>query len=165
MNPNSFAPAQILPADFDGTFRFTNWTDRDFSAKWGGKEYHFPALKTTPMIILSATPYEIQNIRKKFAKELAEREFFISAKYSKLNAMNENPGRSGGIASAVGYNPGELEPLVQKCLEPLPIAVPTVSDVPNANKEFTPKVTKRVKARVSGDNEDDSLVGNGQVIA
>lgn len=149
-------PQQVLPADFDGTFRFTNWTDRDFSAKWGGKEYQFKAQSTTPMIILSATPYEIQNIRKKFAKELAEREFFISSKYVTLDAMNQNPARSGGIASSVGYNPGELEPLVQKCLEPLQAAVATVKDIPKI--EIVPKVTKRVRAKISGDDEDDTLV-------
>lgn len=162
MNPQMFAPQQILPADFDGTFRFTNWTDRDFTSKWGGKEYIFPALKTTPMIILSATPYEIQNIRKKFAKELAEREFFLSPKYTKLDSMNQNPARSGGISSAVGYNPGELEPFVQKCLEPLPIGTPMVSDVPKVI--VTPKAAHRVKAKVSGDEQDDTLV-QGTVVA
>jgi hypothetical protein len=61
----------VLPSDFDGIFRFTNWTDSDFTAKWDNIEYTFPAKKTTPIVIPNATPVEIQNIRKKFAKELA----------------------------------------------------------------------------------------------
>jgi len=161
MDPKNLVPQQVLPDDFDGTFRFTNFTDRDFTAKWGGKEYTYPALKTTPMIILSATPYEIQNIRKKFAKELAEREFFNSSKYKSLDTLNKGDGRSGGFSSMVGYTPSELSSLVQRCLEPLPIATATVADVPKEEVEI--KVAKRVKAKVSGDDIDEQLV-NGNVV-
>ena len=162
MNPQMNVPQQILPSDFDGTFRFTNWTDRDFSAKWGGKEYFYPALKTTPMVILSATPYEIQNIRKKFAKELAEREFFNSDKHKQLDAMNKSDNiRSFG--AAISYTPNELAAYVQKCLEPLPLAPATSADVPKPKVEI--KVAKRVRSKSSGDEVDDSLINGGQVIS
>ena len=71
----------VLPPDFDGVFRFTNWTKEDFVGIWGSKEYHLPALSTSPMVIPDHSPLEIQHIRKKFAKDLAEREFYKSAKY------------------------------------------------------------------------------------
>lgn len=163
MNPQNAVPFNnVLPADFDGTFRFTNWTDRDFTAKWGGVEYTFPAMKTTPMVILSATPYEIQNIRKKFAKELAEREFFHSKEYNRLDAMNKDD-KLRTFHAAVAYTPNNLEVLVTKCLEPLPIApAPTPVVVPKV--EFEPKAMKRVKSVVSGDPQDEGLV-QGNVVA
>ncbi len=129
MNPMSPAPSQ-LPADFDGVFRFTNWTDRDFTAKWGGIAYTFPAMKTTPMVILQATPYEIQYIRKKFAKELAEREFFGSKEYSRLDNMNKDD-KLRTFQAAVAYTPQNIEVLVTKCLEPLtPAPAPQPKQVP-----------------------------------
>jgi hypothetical protein len=161
MNPQQ-AINNTLPADFDGTFRFTNWTDRDFTAKWGGVEYTFPALKTTPMVILSVTPYELQNIRKKFAKTLAEREFFQSKEHNRLDAMNKSE-NIRTFAAAVTYTPGNLEVLVQKCLEPLtPAPAPKPVVVPKVVEE--PKTMKRIKSRQSGDNEDESLT-QGNVIA
>lgn len=105
----------VLPSDFDGVFRFTNFTDVDFSAKWGNVEYTFPAMKTTPMVIPNATPVEVQHIRKKFAKELAIREFYKTPKFIGMN--NVTP---GGVPAL--YTDSDLIPFIQKCLEPLPIA-------------------------------------------
>ncbi len=112
MNPDN---KNVLPADFDGIFRFTNFTKEDFKAKWGGVEYTFPALKTTPMIIPGATPEEVQHIRKKFARELATLEFYKTSKFGALNA--HTPGGTPAL-----YTDSDLTPLVQRCLEPLPIA-------------------------------------------
>src|SRR6185369_6825660 len=103
----------ILPADFDGIFYFTNYTDRDFTAKWDKIEYTFPAFKTSPMV-MNFTPLEIQNIRKKFAKELAVREFYRTDKFNRLNEHVP-----GGVPAL--YTDEDLKPFIQKCLEPLPI--------------------------------------------
>lgn len=119
----------ILPVDFDGTFRFTNWTDEDFVGKWGGKEYHFPAGTTSPMVIVEHTPLEIQQIRKKFAKDLAEREYVKSDAYSFLIKQERNPdgtARLNGIQSAGSYSIDALAPFIQRCLEPLPVAQATI---------------------------------------
>lgn len=102
-----------LPEDFDGVFRFTNWTDSDFTAKWDKVEYTFLANKTSPMV-MNFTPVEIQNIRKKFAKELAEREFYKSKKFEELNKHTP-----GGIPAL--YTDSDLAPFIQRCLEPLPL--------------------------------------------
>ncbi len=125
----------VLPADFDGVFRFTNFTDTDFVARWGGIEYTFPALKTTPMIIPGMTPEEVQNIRKKFAKELAEREFYKSDKLRRLE--NQTPVGAPGITSihqAAIYTESDLKPFIQKCLEPLPLAQAGMKVLPKADE-------------------------------
>ncbi len=128
----------ILPEDFDGTFRFTNWTDEDFVGKWDSKEYHFPAQSTSPMIIINHTPLEIQQIRKKFAKDLAEREFFKSRSYSKLQSQernNDGSPRLNSIHQAGTYSVETLTPFIQKCLEPLPIAKVKITDAPKEKLE------------------------------
>ena len=123
----------VLPEDFDGTFRFTNWTDEDFVGKWGSKEYRFPARTTSPIIITSATPLEIQQIRKKFAKDLAEREFGKSQEYQKFMSQEKNSDgspRLNSIHQAASYSIETLTPYIQKCLEPLSLARATITDIP-----------------------------------
>ncbi len=144
-----------LPVDFDGVFRFTNWTDRDFKAKWNNIEYTFPALKTSPMIIMGASPEQTQHIRKKFAKELAEQEFYRS---EKLRNIERNTPILNSIHQAPTYSEGELKEYAQKCLEPLPVAQTVIT--PLAPKtvhlnDTDPSVVLESKS---------SLVGNGTVI-
>lgn len=124
-NPN------ILPADFDGVFRFTNWTDQEFIGVWGKKEYHFAPNTTSPMIIPEHSPLEIQAIRKKFAKDLAEREFFRSDKYELMrNAEGAMGNRTmSGIQQATPYTDADLAEYTQKCLRPLEIKRADVSFV------------------------------------
>ena len=162
MNPNQAnAPVTQLPADYDGVFGFTYWTDRDFTAKWGGIEYTFPALKTTPML-LPFSPLEIQSIRKKFAKELAEREFFQGKKIKDLDKKNEGVNFQG----AVTYTENDLTPFIQKALSPLPVGQMKAEQVlTEGEKRPKAKVTKIVKTKLSGDDEEETLVqGKGDVI-
>lgn len=129
----------ILPADFDGVFRFTNWTDREFVGMWNKVAYRFPPLTTSPMIISNATPEEVQHIRKKFARELGEREFYRSERYNELNKQ-ALPG-SGNVAAI--YTDEDLAPFVQRCLEPLPEARATASRVAGDKTEnYHTDVTK-----------------------
>ena len=112
----------VLPEDFDGVFRFSNPSDEDFIGLWSSKEYHFPAGTTTPIIIHEHSPLEIQHIRKKFAKDLAEREFYKSKGYK---GMADQEGKSGNrafssIHQAATYTLKDLEPYIQSCLKPLP---------------------------------------------
>lgn len=113
----------VLPADFDGIFRFTNYTNEEFKAKWNGIEYTFPALKTTPMIIPGATPEEVQHIRKKFARELAVMEFYKTPKFKSLNA--NVPGGTPAL-----YTDSDLTQFIQRCLEPLPVGVAKAKIIP-----------------------------------
>ena len=161
MNPNQVTTPVQLPADYDGVFRFTNWTDRDFIGKWNSVEYMFPALKTTPML-MPFSPIEIQNIRKKFAKELAEREFFQSKKVKELDKKNEGVYFHGSVT----YTDNDLTSLIQKALEPLPVGQMKAEQVQTeGEKRPKPKATKIVKTRLSGDEEEETLVeGKGDVI-
>ncbi len=134
----------VLPQDFDGVFRFTNWTKEDFVGIWGGREYHFPAESTSPMVIPDHSPLEIQHIRKKFAKDLAEREYFNDGNYDNLMKQernNDGTPRLNGIHQAGTYTINELTPYIQRCLEPL--------------KATTAKVTQQMKEPI-----EDKLTRN-----
>lgn len=150
--------ANKLPADFDGVFRFTNFTGSEFKARWNNIEYTFPAQRMTPMIIPGATPEEVQHIRKKFAKELAVQEFYKSKKHISLNALN--PQGQTAFSGAVTYVDDDLAPFVQRCLEPLPVAQATVKVLP---KEDEKKYHKDSKGRNVTKilDKDESLLGQG----
>ena len=121
----------VLPEDFDGTFRFTNPSDEDFKGEWGSKEYMFPAGKTVPMIMPEFSPIEIQHIRKKFAKNLAEREFYKSQGYKTLRDQEGGPGNRTmtGIHQAGTYTLDDLAPYIQECLAPRELSKMTMKPV------------------------------------
>lgn len=134
-------PATTLPVGFNGVFHFTNWSDQEFVGVWGKKEYHFPAKSTSPMLIPEHSPLEIQHIRKKFAKDLAEREFFKSQKYESLRAV-EGPIEGGTITprlasslSANTYTDTDLIALIQRALEPLPVQEAFVAPIQGVSVE------------------------------
>ncbi len=118
----------ILPEGFNGTFYFTNYSDEEFKARWNKKEYTFPPESTVPLIILDATPAEVQNIRKKFARELAEREFYKTAKYASIEAQNPRH-TLASFRVAIAYNESELNPFITRALEPLKAASIKVQSV------------------------------------
>ena len=119
--------------DFDGVFRFSNNSDEDFVKLWNSVEYIFPAHTRTPMIIRNSTPEEIQEIRKKFAYAWAEREWFKSEDYKRMNAL---PNFRGGRDDKV------LDALIQSCLDPLPVGKVKIEDKPV--KEIKTKATKAI---------------------
>lgn len=114
----------VLPPDFDGVFRFSNPSKEDFVGVWAGKEYLFPKESTVPLVIVEHSPLEIQHIRKKFAKDLAEREFYKSKSYKEKAAQEGKSGNRNfsGIHQAATYTIHDLEPYIQACLKPLPIS-------------------------------------------
>lgn len=122
----------------DNLIRFTNATKEDFVTTWDGKEYTFPAMTSTPILI--GSPIENQEIRKIFAKKLAERELFKSKSWRdnekaavKAVAKGEQPLLRGV------YSDEEIAPFVQACLSPLPEGTATVKDV---EKVTTEKILK-----------------------
>lgn len=152
-------PEEVTPEEFDGVFRFTNATDEDFVGKWNGKEYIFPAQKTSPMIIPDETPAGVQSIRKKFARELAEREFYKTPKFGYMNS------RERGEKPAL-YTDSDLEPFIQACLKPLPIAQAKVRVIANpAEQEKVFSRDEDGQPRTQVLKPKDSLVGNGTVVA
>jgi len=120
-----------LPEEFSGVFYFTNWSDTEFVGVWNKKEYHFKANATSPMIIPEHSPLEIQHIRKKFAKDLAEREFFKGNKYEQYRSPEGTLGNRtmSGIHTASTYNLDDLAEGIQKCLKPLEVKRAFVADV------------------------------------
>lgn len=131
-----------LPEDFDGVFKFTNWSDEEFVGVWGKKEYHFPANATSPMIIPEHSPLEIQHIRKKFAKDLAEREFFKGQRYETYRKPEGELGNRtmAGIHTANAYTLDDLKDGIQKCLKPLEVQrafVAPVQEIPLESKLTT----------------------------
>ena len=141
-----------LPEDFDGVFRFTNWTDEDFKAKWDGIEYTFPARKMTPMTGINATPVELQNIRKKFARELAVAELY---KTKKFKGMDD---RKHGQNPAI-YTDSDLAEFTRKCLEPLEIGKAGISAVEKPEISLSVDQKGRKVTKVLDDGE--SLIGEG----
>lgn len=129
-----------LPENFTGVFHFTNGSDEDFTGVWGGKKYLFPAMTTSPMVIPEHSPLEVQYIRKKFAKDLAEREYYKSVAYGKLMLQERNSDgspRFSGFHSAGTYSVDQLTEYIQKCLEPLPISKALVSEVKKESGEIS----------------------------
>ena len=129
--------SQVLPADWDGRFPFTNDSDEDFVFTWNKKAYLFPSHRTVDMMKMNfnATPIEVQQIRKFAAKRFADREFFKSDKYQ---AMRQKEGkrdeygviesRLSSFQSAGSYTEADLKDMIQRCLTPLPEGVPLVAD-------------------------------------
>lgn len=115
-------PAQTLPEGFTGMFYFTNPTDTEFVSFWNSMQYTFPAHKTVPLIIPSETPLGVQEIRKKFARELATLMFYNTDKYKVRDA--EAPAGSGKVPAI--FTDADLKPYVQMCIEPLPLAQATI---------------------------------------
>lgn len=112
--------SELNKPGFDGVFRFTNATDEDFTGFWNNKEYLFPAGTCCPIIIQDETLENIQEIRKKFAYKLATREFYKGSQYAKMSRM--------GNGLPPTFDEKILEPMIETCLKPLPIAQATVTE-------------------------------------
>ena len=149
-----------VPVEFSGTFYFTNYTDQDFSAKWNSVEYTFPAQKTVPLIIPSETLEGIQQIRKKFARELATLVFYDTPKYLKhaLSVEESQAGKTPAI-----HTETDIAPYVQRCLEPLPIASATTKVLEKRSVNLSTDDKGKKVTRVV--EEGESLVGEGVVMA
>ena len=126
-----------LPADFDGTFWFTNDSDEEFIGIWGGEAYKFPPRKTSKMIMPKFSPLEVQHIRKKFAKDWAEKEFFRSSEYGVLARQEGTPGNRimNSFQHAAAFTITELTPFIQRCLLPLPTDKITIEVAPKRKLE------------------------------
>jgi hypothetical protein len=116
---NVMERVKMLPENFDGIVRFTNWSDEDFIGRWNSKDYEFKANTTSPLFIAEHSPLELLNIVKKFAKDLAEREWGKS-EWTK-NALKRERNSDGtprgyGMSIASTYSIDQLAPLIQKGL-------------------------------------------------
>lgn len=160
-----------FPQEFDGRFFFTNWSDTDITFMWNKVPYTYPANKTSPILIPSESLEGIQNIRKQWAEQLAEREYLKSDSISwKKGGMEAKPGEGESMHAALAYIPlvknrqtGEwderspLAPLAMKCLEPL--AMTTVKAGVAEHKEI-----KTRGSRVLEDANEPLVTGKGDAL-
>ncbi|MDE2232907.1 MAG: hypothetical protein KGJ90_02130 [Patescibacteria group bacterium] len=172
--------SQVLPANWDGRFPFTNPSDEDFVFVWSKKAYLFPAHHTVDMMRMNfnATPLEVQQIRKKAAKKLAEREFFKSPKYESLRALegvkDENgviQPRLGSFNSAASYSDAELNEIAQQYLVAAPEAAARVADAPvrDISKELhrddeTGELVSKVVKKDTGSLGDTKTFADSEVL-
>ncbi len=131
---------QVLPNDWDGKFPFTNTSNEDFVFTWNKKSYLFPANRTVDLMKMNfnSTPVEVQQIRKFAAKRWAEREFFKSDKAKQLEGIEKDTqgyARLNSFQNARTYTDDDLKDGIQRCLIPLPEAVPLVADADTRNIE------------------------------
>lgn len=141
---------RMLPENFDGVVRFTNWTDEDFVGKWNSREYHFKAGTTSPLLMVDQTPLDQLNICKKFAMDLAVREFGKSEAYKNLLKQERNADgtpRNSGIHGAGTYSIDQLTPLIQKCLYIYPASRATVSDA--MREKLEDKLTRDEEGKIN----------------
>lgn len=154
-------PQRLLPEDFEGTFYFTNWTSEPFIGLWGGKEYVFEPESTSPMIIPEHSPLDIQYIRKKFAWNLAEQEFFKTAEYKKLTALERNSDGTPRLNSMLNsnfYNEKDIVALAYRALEPLPVKKATVRKAAKEDLESKMSIDEKGEHVTTVIGEKTSLV-------
>lgn len=134
--------------NFDGVFRFTNSSTEDFTTPWNNIEYTYPAGQTVPMVIKGESIENIQQIRKYFAKRLAEREFFKTKGFKNIrNGIKDK--EMGRNVVPTSYNEKELQPFIDSCLKSLPAGKAIVAKLPS--EELPLKASKPVgKGSVDG---------------
>jgi len=134
---------ETLNPNFEGIFYFTNPTSKDYTHLWNNKEYTFPAMKTVPLIIPTETLEATQEIRKRFAYDLALADFYGGQEYKRLVKI----GNATPSGTPVMFNDKVLEPMIELCLKPLEKSVAKVKAV--KEKELNLKGSKTVKANES----------------
>jgi len=115
---------------FDGVFKFTNATDEDFAVLWNNKEYVYPANTSCPMVIANESAENIQEIRKKFALKLAQRELMKSKAYKAIEK------EAAKHVMPANYDEKILQEYIDQCLAPLPMGSATVRDIPKQKTQF-----------------------------
>lgn len=144
-------------AEFMGVFHFTNWTGEDFVHLWNNEEYTFPKMSSVPMIMQKESPEAVQEIRKRFAYDLAVREFYKSKEYVKMSKM--------GNGLPPTFDDKRLEPMIEKCLTPLKMARATIKRI-ETNEDVKFKASKAIgeKENVNFAFKDDNVDGNIKVL-
>lgn len=133
---------------FEGVFFFTNATDEDYSHLWNNKEYIFPKQTMCPMVIPTETLESIQEIRKRFAYDLAVREYYKTKEYVKNSKMGN------GLPPL--FDEKVLQPWIDQCLSPLPKAMIKVKEGKKTKEKF--KASKAVgdKDNLAYEFKDDA---------
>ncbi len=162
--------SELSPKDnyLNGVFYFSNNAEEEFSAWWNSVRYTFPANTASPMIILGETSEGIQNIRKRFAQKWAEEQLAGS---KAMKALEMGKGKNATLYPPVSPYYSALEPLIQMCLEPLPIEqASTKQETPikRVVERTTPTIKatrpvqggEKAKKIIDSDDPTPSEVGN-----
>lgn len=134
--------------DFSGVFYFTNPTNKERRKLWNNKEYIFPPESRVPLIIASETLDNIQEIRKRFAKDLALERLYEGepVKDRQGNVVFDyNKAKGLGNGMPPTFDEKILEPFIEECLKPLPIKRGSVKQGKKIDDERNYKVTKAVQ--------------------
>lgn len=142
----------------DGVFYFTNPglvksrtpegdITLDWRHLWNNIEYKFKAKTTVPLIIRNSTAEEIQEIRKRFAKDYAQDWFHQTKRYQELT-------KKGGYMPAGYDETTEFGKIIQMCLTPLPKSNAVVQEIPREGEE---KIKGGTKAIGTGSNLNEAF--------
>jgi hypothetical protein len=139
---NPMERVKMLPENFDGLVRFTNWSDEDFTAKYNSKEYLIPANSTVVLspLMPDRSPIELLNICKKLALDLATREWGKTQWYKdqlKRERNVDGSPRGYGMSGASTYSieDPKFAALIEKGLYVYPTAKAKISDMPRPKLE------------------------------
>jgi hypothetical protein len=167
---------KMLPENFDGIVRFTNWSDEDFVGRYNSKDYLFPANTTSPLVNVDistydngqflqklASPLELINITKKFALDLAVREWSKSEWYKQNLKRERNPDGTprlgiGGTQGAASYSYDQLAPLIQKGLYVYPASKAQVSE------SVKPKLEEKLSRNEEGKTVTKAIKRNASMM-
>lgn len=125
---------------FSGVFYFTNPTKIERKRLWNNKEYTFPPMSTVPLIIPSETLENIQEIRKRFAKDLALERVYEGE--ITPSGYNYKKAKEMGNGMPPTFDEKILEPFIEECLKPLEIKRAGVKSAKSIDDESNYKSTK-----------------------
>lgn len=144
----------MLPENFDGLVRFTNWSDEDFTAKYNSKEYLIPANSTVVIspLMPEFSPLILLNICKKFALDLATREFGKTQWYKdqlKRERNVDGSPRGYGMSGASTYSIDDpkFAELIEKGLYIYKTAKATISE--SQRPKLEERLSKDNKGRLN----------------
>ncbi len=136
----------------NGVFYFTNSSKEEFIAVWNNISYNFKPKTTSPILIEEESSFGIQEIRKIWALQYAEREYLKSEEFKKyLKYIKDNK-----IEHATPYTDSKLKSYIESCLEELDIVTAEVKQLPK--NPVKAKSTVGVKAEDELDKQYKSQI-------
>lgn len=137
--------------DFSGVYYFTNPTKQERTYLWNNKEYTFAPESRSPLIILSEPLENIQEIRKRFAYRMATERLYEGEVTP--SGFDYKKAKEMGNGTPPTFDEKILEPFIEECLKPLPLAKANVKLAKTMDKDENYKATKAI-----GENEDPNFI-------
>lgn len=156
-------------SEFSGVFMFTNPMKRKWVHLWNNKEYSFEPESTSPLIIQNETLENIQEIRKRFAKDNAIERLYegekVYARDGKTVVFDYKKAKEMGNGIPPTFDEKILEPMIEECLKPFPIKKVGVKEGKKIDDESNYKATKAgfVASPAEVFKEDENRESFGQM--